>query len=72
MDEKDVTLGENARAWCRKLGVLEDDIRAARVSGAETPGVEFIAIYSSLPDGTRVRLKCPHDRPHFVQSWRPI
>jgi hypothetical protein len=70
--EKDVSVGEGARAWCRRLGVPVSDIRAARVSGAETAGTEFITVYSSLPVGRMVRLKCPHDRRGFVQSWRLI
>jgi hypothetical protein len=68
-----VTLSENARRLCAKLGVPESGIKQARAgSTGETERPEWLVVYGELPDGRRVRMMCPHHIPHHVVTWRPL
>jgi hypothetical protein len=68
----EITLGESATAWAQKMGLTRDDLAAARISGSELGGNEYLRIQGSLPDGRSVDMKCPHNLATHIVSFRII
>ena len=73
MKASDVTLSENARRLCQRLGVPEGDVRAARAgSTSTTTRPDVLLCWGDLPDGRPARMTCSLDMPHYIISWRPL
>lgn len=71
----DVTLSDNARRLCERLGVPEQSIKTARAGSTATHGApQWLICWGELPtpDGRRVRMACSHAIPCHVVTWRPI
>jgi hypothetical protein len=73
MQADEVILGGEAKAFAKRIGLPETDVREARASAvSELGGTAYMILQGTLPDGRSVRLVCRYDLPHYVVSFRPL
>jgi hypothetical protein len=69
----EVILGGAAKAFAKRIGIAEEDVKAARVGPvSDLGGREWLILLGTLPDGRSVRLTCRFDEPFYISSFRPI
>lgn len=73
MKEEDVILGGSAKAFAKRIGLPEADLKKARVGAvADLGGIEFMILQGTLPDGRSVQMKCRFDEPSYIVFFRPL
>lgn len=73
MQADEVILGGSAKAFAKRIGVPEEDVKLARVGAvSDLGGNEFLILLGTLPDGRSVRMLCRHDIPAYVVSFRLV
>jgi len=69
----EVILGGAAKAYAKRVGLVEDDVKAALCgSVSDLEGTAYRILLGTLPDGRSVRFKCRYDLPNYVVSFRIV
>lgn len=73
VDLQDVILGGAAKAFAKRIGLAEADLKTARLGPvSDLGGREYMILLGTLPDGRSVHMKCRFDEPLYIASFRPL
>jgi hypothetical protein len=73
VDAEDVILGGAAKAFAKRVGITEREVKEARAGEvSDLGGIEFRILLGTLSDGRTIRMLCRFDLPHYISSFRLV